>query len=509
MAQGAPMRMFRTWWLVLFLLASPVAAGQKDSRIVQETWNAAFLGREQAGYLHTVVHALDQNGQKLLRTTMELDLKVRRFQDIAQMKMTTGTDETEDGKVKSVSMRQYLGKEQQLVLTGTVEGDQLHVKVEGKMELDKKIPWNDKVIGLYREQNLFKDRAVKPGDQFSYLHYEPLISFVVTVRVQVKDYEEFRVANGKTQRWLRVDVAPDKIEGVQLPPTTFWLDKDLEPVRSEVDMPGLGKLILERTTREKARAPSAARAPEIGLTNLIRLNQHIPQAHEASSIVYRISLPKDDNPTTAFAQDDRQSVRNVNGRSFELVVRAVRKPQPSVEPGEVAQEYLKSNYFINSADRLVQQHARQAVGKEQDPWRKAQLIERWVHRNMKILNFTEAMATADHVARTLEGDCSEFSMLAAAMCRSVGVPSRIAMGLVYVDHRTQGPVLGYHMWTEVWIHGQWLPIDATLGHGSVGAAHLKITDHSWNVQSLKPLLPVMRVMSGKVAVKVVSVQDED
>src|SRR5713226_7633081 len=98
---------------------------------------------------------------------------------------------------------------------------------------------------------------------------------------------------------------------------------------------------------------------------------------------------------------------------------------------------------------------------------------------MKILNFTEAMTTADHVAKTLEGDCSEFSMLAAAMCRAVKIPSRIAVGLVYVDDRNRGPVLAYHMWTEVWAKGQWLPLDATLGRGSVGAGHLKIADHSW------------------------------
>jgi hypothetical protein len=39
----------------------------------------------------------------------------------------------------------------------------------------------------------------------------------------------------------------------------------------------------------------------------------------------------------------------------------------------------------------------------------------------------------------------------------------------------------------------------------VGAAHLKITDHSWHeVQSLTPLVPLLRVL-GKVSIEVVSV----
>ena len=33
------------------------------------------------------------------------------------------------------------------------------------------------------------------------------------------------------------------------------------------------------------------------------------------------------------------------------------------------------------------------------------------------------------------------------------------------------------MWNEAWVDGRWIPLDATLGQGGIGAAHLKI-DHS-------------------------------
>src|SRR5262249_26090573 len=139
---------------------------------------------------------------------------------------------------------------------------------------------------------------------------------------------------------------------------------------------------------------------------------------------------------------------------------------------------------------------------------KALGIEKWVHLHMVNKNYTEAFATADHVARTLEGDCTEHAVLAAAMCRALGVPSRCAVGLLYV---TQGgaPVFGFHMWTEVWVQGQWLPIDATLGRGYVGATHLKISDHSWyDTQSLTPLLPTVRVV-GKAAIEVLRVNGRE
>ena len=198
----------------------------------------------------------------------------------------------------------------------------------------------------------------------------------------------------------------------------------------------------------------------------------------------------------------------MQGKTFDLTVTARRAPPAgapaaAVSPGK---EFTESNYFITSDDPLVKKHTAAAVGGETDPWEKALAVERWVHENMKVQNFTEAMAPASEVARTLTGDCTEYSMLAAAMCRAAGVPSRTAIGLVYVDDPRQ-PLLGFHMWTEVFVRGEWVAIDATLGQGGIGPAHLKITDASWyDTRSMTPLLPVMRVMIGRPEVTVVEIK---
>jgi transglutaminase-like putative cysteine protease len=94
----------------------------------------------------------------------------------------------------------------------------------------------------------------------------------------------------------------------------------------------------------------------------------------------------------------------------------------------------------------------------------------------------------------------------AALCRAAGVPARTALGLVYVDDGGKKPVLGFHMWTEVWVQGQWLGLDAVWGQGSVGPGHLKIADHAWqDLQPLAPFLSVTRVLS-KITVEVVRVE---
>jgi hypothetical protein len=60
------------------------------------------------------------------------------------------------------------------------------------------------------------------------------------------------------------------------------------------------------------------------------------------------------------------------------------------------------------------------------------------------------------------------------------------------------------MWTEVYVRGAWVAIDATLGQGSVGPGHLKIADHSWHdTPALTPLLPLMRVLLAQPAIEIV------
>ena len=97
-------------------------------------------------------------------------------------------------------------------------------------------------------------------------------------------------------------------------------------------------------------------------------------------------------------------------------------------------------------------------------------------------------------------------MLTAAMCRAAGIPARTAVGLVYVNDPGRGPVFVFHMWTEVRARGAWLGVDAKLGRGGIGPAHLKVVDASWhNTQTLAPILPVTRI-SGRLAIEVVKVE---
>ncbi len=490
---------------LVFVSCLPCAAGEPKGKLIAEAWDAAYLDGNRAGYVRTATYEMDQNGQKVLRTTLDLNLTVKKFKDLIKLRGVTGNDELPDGTILGTFMRQQIGQNKELTIIGVVKGKQLDLLLDGKAGVMKPAPWDDRAVSLLRQQTLLADRKVRPGDKFNYLSFEPSVNIVVRMDVTVRDYElvELPGLKGK-MKLLRVETVPERLEGVQLPTLVQWVDDNLQPVRQETDAPGLGHLTLVRTTKELATAPGAeATLTDIGVGQLLRLNRKIANAYDAKAIVYRITLKGDDEAAGAFVIDDRQRLTANRGSTIEIQILGGKTlgKAGAAKPGD---EFLQSSYFITADDPKVKELARKAVGKETGLLKKALAIEKWVNANMKGTSY-EALAPASEVARTLEGDCTEFAMLMAAMCRAEGVPSRTAIGLIYADTKS-GPVMAFHMWTEVWVGDQWVGLDATLGKGHIGPSHLKITDHSWaDTRSLTPLLPLIRVL-GKMQIEVLSVQ---
>jgi transglutaminase-like putative cysteine protease len=503
-------------FLLLVGLALPLAvrAQAPGPKLVLETYQAAYLEGIKAGYVHTTVHEVERDGKKLYRTTRDLRLSIRRYHSVVPVRMELGSDETADGKAVALSFTQFVDKGGRLTQTGTVEGGQLTVRTP-RGPLPRKLPWKAEALGLYKQDLLYKERKVKPGDSFSFLSYELALLAPLTMRVKVKDEEKVDVLEAATEKGktvvrrvpkklLRVETLPDKVtvgeNTIQLPRQLTWLDKDRLPVRYQAEVPGLGTLTLYQTTKAVATEPGLApeQLPDLGLNSIVSVAKVIERPYETRSASYRITVKGDDDPSTTFARDGRQQVRNAKGASFELHVQADTAPGKEKAPDK---HFLESSYFLDSDHFLIKSWAKHLTKGEAKDLAKARRIEKWVHDNMKGSNAV-GFATASQVIKDRTGDCRQHAMLTAALCRAAGVPARTAVGLIYVHEPGRKPVLIFHMWTEVWADGRWAGLDATLGRGGISACHLKVADHSWrDTQTLAPLLPVARVL-GKIDVEV-------
>src|SRR6516225_12476714 len=200
-------------FLVVLSLAIPASAGEKTGgKIVLDLWDAAYLEGGRAGYVHTFTEEFDKGDHKLLRTTVELRLKVKRFKDVIELGMDSGDVQTPEGKIVGVFMRQMLGKQKTLEISGVIKGDKLHLTRDATKTL-LPAPWSDDVVGLFAQQTIFKDKKIKPGDKFSYPSFEPTVNLVLNTNVEAKAFEdvEFPGTKGKL-RLLRVESRPERVE---------------------------------------------------------------------------------------------------------------------------------------------------------------------------------------------------------------------------------------------------------------------------------------------------------
>ena len=137
------------------------------------------------------------------------------------------------------------------------------------------------------------------------------------------------------------------------------------------------------------------------------------------------------------------------------------------------------------------------IGDTRSPWDMAVRIEHWVFANIRDKNFKVAFAPANEVAENLSGDCTEHAVLAAAMSRAVGIPSRVAIGLIFVDNpRQKIKGFGFHAWHEVYVNQRWVALDSTFDESSVDATHIKLSDTSMQgVSPFEAFIPLARVLN--------------
>ena len=102
-------------------------------------------------------------------------------------------------------------------------------------------------------------------------------------------------------------------------------------------------------------------------------------------------------------------------------------------------------------------------------WELAQRVTAFVYDWITDKNYTVGFASAQEVARTPRGDCTEHGTLAVALLRRLGVPARGVTGWVAF-----GESMGLHFWVEARIGGRWIPLDPTFDEAPASAYRLKL-----------------------------------
>lgn len=500
---------FRALPFTLMLAGLSVAVGPSNSggaigpidvnnppqgRFLDE-WSEVHLAGGKVGYAHST---MTRKGD-LIRTATTIKMRIGRVDQPISIETVQRTTETLAGVPVDFSS-DVNASVMKTSTNGTVTNGRVTIVTsQYGMQQTQTFDFAEKALMTWGQQRESVLRGFKPGTEYELEVYAPELRLdgPVTATTRIGDWEEFDYL-GRRRQGQRVTVVLTTPFGAM--ELTSWVDENGWPLKAMVPAPGLGDMIILATDQATALADFVP--PEMFLSTVIEAKRRI-NPKSARLIKYRIHTIKPDVELGEFPTTGMQSPTKNEDGSIELVVKRqshklrrtrglarANSPPPSAE--DLA-EYLGRNLMINTADPKLIKLAKRAAGGATDPFVLGDNLRRFVTDYVKTKSLNIGFATASEVCRTREGDCSEHGVLLAALGRLNKLPSRVAVGLVYVHTLgSRRDVFGYHLWTQFHIDGRWIDFDAALRESVCSPTHIAFATSSLKHTGLADLsLPLL------------------
>jgi len=344
-------------------------------------------------------------------------------------------------------------------IRGNLEGRSLHLQVKtpsGTRSETRELP-EAPALSLNLSRRLAAEGLVE-GRRIETAVFDPATLRNAPMVLEVQRREVMRVA-GRPVPAFRVQ---SSFGGIT---STSWITDTGEVVREESPL----GLMVVKETQEQAMALAVPGEIQADLL-------------DAAAIKPQPRAPRIDDPTALTLL--RVRLENVDlsspelrgaGQTVEGQVIEVRRSD-EVRPGPLDPEaagFLRPELFVESDAPEIVAEARKAVADATTPRDRAERLVRYVSDLLE-KKPTVSLPSAREVLRTRVGDCNEHTVLYVAMARAVGLPARIAVGVVRLRE-----AFYYHAWPEVFVEGppgrgRWLPVDPTLNQFPADVTHIRL-----------------------------------
>jgi hypothetical protein len=246
--------------------------------------------------------------------------------------------------------------------------------------------------------------------------------------------------------------------------STSWITDTGEVVREESPL----GLMVVKETRDRALAMSMSRDIQIDMLDAAAIQPVTKQRIDDPRLVTLLKLRLEN--VDLGGEDLQGAGQTVQGDVFTLRDPEGLRPE-AADAG--ATRYLAPEPFIESDAPEIVAEAQAATRGALTPRARSERLVRHVNTLLE-KKPTVSLPSAKEVLRTRIGDCNEHTALYVAMARALGIPSRVAVGLVYLRG-----AFYYHAWPEVYLdegggRGLWLPVDPTLNEFPADATHVRL-----------------------------------
>lgn len=476
--------------------------------VFDESWFIVMMMGQHCGHMHTT---MSRAGDEI-KTQSAIVIELTRSDTKIRVSIEQEFRESLAGAARSFRQVQMLG-EIPSITSGTIENGKLKfVEEQAGARHEKLYNWDPEAKFAWGQMLEQRKRGLTPGTTFTLKTYDAAIrpDGPVETVIEVIGKEDVDVLG--TKRRLNHVVATLSLGKSDNPATAGlptelasdnWLDDDAEPVVTTMDL-GIIKASIYKSTREKAMATGAP--VEMFLQTFVKAKGAVGKG--ATRVKYRLRLPADAKMTLPeLPNTDMQTFKRVSDREAILEVTRTdwEELKSSKVKGSPQEDYLRPSAMLDINNRHIKRLAKRAVGDAADPIAKADALRKFVTDYIKDKSLGVGFATATEVAKNRRGDCTEHGVLLAALARAAGIPARGASGLIDIPaaFKVEGLQFGYHMWTQVYLNGKWVDLDAAMRQTECAPTHIAVSLLPLNdegmIDSVRGLLPLM----GRLEIEIV------
>lgn len=485
----------------------------------EEDWFVVTLQGQPAGYMHAILRRAGDE----VHSESKIKLEIRRGEAVVKIAVDQSYRETLAGDPISFKHVTSLGTVPE-ILTGTIKGGRVKLVTEQfGVEHEESYPFDPEIKFAWGQLMSQRKHGLEPGTTFTLKTYEPSLKkdgpLEVVFTVHEKETIEVLGKNRKLTRLtasldLRKDAGssglPLPAEGMKIDSDT-WVDDEMNPIATTVNL-GIMQLKMYKTT--KADALKRGAPPEMFLSTMIPINRRI--GTDAKSVKLRLRLKKGaKNRLPTMPDTSMQRFKRISDREAILTLSrldwdSIRQADGGKDDGAHFSEYLRATAVCDAADSRIKRLSRRAVRGHKTPAEKADALRKFVTDYITDKNMDVGFATASEVARNRSGDCTEHGVLLAALARAAGLPARGVSGLVEIPRgynpSDDASAFGFHMWTQVYIAGQWVGIDAAMRQTDCHPNHIAVSIVPFGDEGLMNTAVSLIPLLGQLEIEVLDVK---
>jgi hypothetical protein len=455
----------------IFVICLVLAAGGVSKADSGETeYFAVFVSGKKIGY--SIQSRVTAGGE--VTTTHEMSMQVNRAGTPVKVHTTETNIETADGKPLGFKIVQDLGAG---VVSVSATVDELWIVEMTATSMGQKqkktFGWPSGAVMAEGLRLLQIEKGLKEGLEYSAKLFNPGSLQALEVKIHIGPKQNIDLL-GRVVALTEVKtifVTPESGEIV----STSYVDENLHLQKSVMVAAG-GQMEMIACAKEFALGENDAL--EVVDKMFLASPEALNDIESAESVIYHLS-PTSQSTALTIPSGDNQSAEQLKEGGVIVTVRPVAAPAGVKFPYEGKDsnilEAMKPTSFVQSDHNEIIELAKRAVGETKDAAEAVKKIETFVSGYIENKDLSVGYASAAEVAASKVGDCSEFAVLTASMCRAIGIPARVVSGLVYVkSFGSRENVFGGHMWVEAYVGDKWIGLDATRTPKGFDAGHIAL-----------------------------------